>query len=48
MYSQLRTSLLSCEAKSETGIEGYTGAGKLPSSYIPKQEKVEVLRFRHW
>lgn len=39
-------SLLSCKTNSETTSEGYAGAGKLPSSYIPKQEK--VLQFWHF
>lgn len=36
--SQLSTSSLPCKTNSETTRKGYTGAGKLPSSYIPKRK----------
>lgn len=45
--SQLPKSLLCCKTNFETSSEGYKGAGKLPSSYIPKQEKVKALQFRY-
>lgn len=44
---QLSKSLPPCKTDSETTREGCTWVGKLPSSYIPKQEKVKVSQFRH-